>query len=298
MEPPKEKPSGMPAWKPVSLTRQLVFDGGYLPRRKTYRLETKEIATESGVEAFVKIDKRQEWLLKAACGRTARHGALKRTKIFDELKKKLVAAVAAKSGEIPMDVSSDSQGSPGKAQADPMAALAEIAPGPKKQKLWQYASKRGKDNITGVVMPAFDLSAHPGDERQRVVHLLATSTTSMWLAERDIAWLVTCIRDEYQTGGVPLDAPSAVAGEEAEGNCAAPGVIIRWDFDGAWEATILRGEQKGQTCKSKVAKLTAEKWAVVDKVHHYGTDFASATPEERKKATWHFLELHMQGALS
>ena len=82
-----------------------------------------------------------------------------------------------------------------------MAALVEIAPAPNKRKY--YSSKRGKDTITDIDMPAFEPTAHPGDERRRVVQLLATSTTTMWLAERDVEWLVHWLADEYRTGGVP-----------------------------------------------------------------------------------------------
>ena len=81
------------------------------------------------------------------------------------------------------------------------------------------------------------------------------------------------------------------------GNCAVPGVRIQWDFDDTWEATILEGEHKGHTCKSVVEKLTLDKWAAVDAVHHYGTAFESATPEQRKQAAFHFLELHIQRLL-
>ena len=77
-----------------------------------------------------------------------------------------------------------------------------------------------------------------------------------------------------------------------------PGVRIQWDFEDAWEATILEGEQKGQTCMSRVEKLTLENWTAADAVHHYGTDFESATPEQRKQATFHFLELHIQRLLA
>ena len=249
-------------------------------RGSPFRLETKEVANDDGVESFVKIDKRQEWLLKAVAGKGARLGALARTKIFDSMKTKLLAAVAAQA---------DSQGS-ADADADPMAALAPLVSTPKKRK---YESKRGKDNITAITMPALDPSAHPGDKRTRAVHLLASSTTTLWLAERDIEWLVTCVTDEYHTGGVPLDEP-VVAVQAAEGNCKAPGVSIKWDFDGGWEATVLQGERKGQTVKSKVEKLNLEKWNAVDVVHHYGVDFGSATQEQRKQATFDFLELHMQ----
>ena len=94
----------------------------------------------------------------------------------------------------------------------------------------------------------------------------------------------------------PIDPPSAVG--SCDGNCAAPGVRIQWDFAGAWEATILRGEQAGQTCKSRVEKLTAEKWTAADAVHNYGIDFESATPDLVRQATFQFLELHMQRTLA
>ena len=82
------------------------------------------------------------------------------------------------------------------------------------------------------------------------------------------------------------------------GICAVPGVSIQWVFDGTWEASLLEGEQQGQTCKSHVDKLSPDKWAVADAVHNYGTDFESATPEQRKQATFHFLELHIQRLLA
>ena len=60
----------MPAtWKPISLTRQLVFEGGY--QNKSHRLDTRDVATQNGVDAFVRIDKRQDWLLKASVGKNA-----------------------------------------------------------------------------------------------------------------------------------------------------------------------------------------------------------------------------------
>ena len=269
-------------WKSISLTRQLVFEGGF--QNKSYRLDTMDVATQVGVDSFVKINKSMEWLLKASVGKTAHKGSLTRTKLFGTLNAKLISAAA--------DSASDSQGS---ATDDPMSALAEITSAPKKRTRY-YTSKRGKDNVIEVTMPLFEPTAHPGDERQRVVRLRATSTTCLWISEGDVEWLVTWLADEYRTGGVPLDDP-AVAGEEAQGNCAAPGVRIVWDFSGAWDATILEGELKGKTVKSFVKSLTLEKWTAVDEVHHYGTDFESATREQLKQATFHFLELQMQTLL-
>ena len=60
------------AWHPIVLSRQLVFEGGF--QNKSYRLETKAIETHKGVESCAKIDKRQEWLVKAAAGKNAQQG--------------------------------------------------------------------------------------------------------------------------------------------------------------------------------------------------------------------------------
>ena len=62
-------------WKPISLTRQLAFSGGYLAR--AYTLETKEIEWLDSTQTFVKIEKQAEWLYKAAAGKTATKQSLK-----------------------------------------------------------------------------------------------------------------------------------------------------------------------------------------------------------------------------
>ena len=272
-------------WHPIKVSRQLVLEGGY--QNKAHRVESKDVATPDGDLTFVKIDKKQDWLVKSAAGKNARPGSLSRTTLVEVLKKELVAAVEAQLKDEPSTSSA--------AIDDPMAALAALEPGPitpKKRKC--YISKRMKNNIVELTMPEHEPTAHPGQEgRTRQVRVLATSTNTLWLLCEDVGWLVTWLADEHQTGGIaPLEP--AVAGEELKGNCLAPGVHIRWDFEGAWEATFLEGERKGKTVKSRVEKLTPEKWATVDAVHHYGTDFLAATPAQMKQATYHFLELHMQ----
>ncbi len=42
-----------------------------------------------------------------------------------------------------------------------------------------------------------------------------------------------------------------------------------------------------------VSKLTLEKWETVDNIYEYGVDFSAATPNQRKDATFHYLEHHM-----
>ena len=136
------------------------------------------------------------------------------------------------------------------------------------------------------------------------MRLLAQSTNQTWISADDIEWLVQWLSDEYKSGGVAIDDGAPTDGLAP--NCAAPGVHIRWNFDGAWEAIILEDASAvaggipntPQKLKSFVEKLTPEKWGVVDKIHNYGYSFGDATPEQRKKATFDFLENHIQRAVA
>ena len=60
----------------------------------------------------------------------------------------------------------------------------------------------------------------------------------------------------------------------------------------------MRASTRATHAKPVVEKLTLDKWTAVDAVHHYGTDFESAPPEQLRQATFHFLELHMQRAMA
>ena len=108
------------AWRPIQLSRQLVLEGGY--QTKTHRLETKDVTTPHGELTFVKVDKRQDWLVKAAAGKAARPGCLSRTTVVDAVKKALVAAVAARSADepSPSNANANAQGQ------DPMDALDDL----------------------------------------------------------------------------------------------------------------------------------------------------------------------------
>jgi len=181
---------------------------------------------------------------------------------------------------------------------DPMHALERLTDeafvSPKKRK--SYVSKRDKNNINEVTMPELERTSHPGCERTRQVRLLATPTNqSLWIEENDIEWLVTWLAAEHVTGGVPLQE-DPLAGLAP--NCAASGVHMRWDFDGAWEAIIIAGPAKGHKTKSYVDKMTSEKWEKVASIHKYAVAYEAASAEDKKQATYHFLETHMQGVVS
>ena len=55
----------------------------------------------------------------------------------------------------------------------------------------------------------------------------------------------------------------------------------------------MREARRGRLRSPFVNKLTREKWEKADAVHKYGTTFDEATRQQRKSATYHYLELHM-----
>ncbi len=161
-----------------------------------------------------------------------------------------------------------------------------------------YSPKRRKSVIISVEMPEQERTRWPACTRTRNVKLLAQSTNFSWISADDVEWLIHWLVDEIDTGGVTIEDESAVG---LEANCAAPGVHIRWDFNGAWEAiaserdSAVAEQGVGDTvlARSLVSKLTLEKWEVVGNIHEYGVDFSAATPKQRKDATFHYLEHHM-----
>ena len=80
-------------------------------------------------------------------------------------------------------------------------------------------------------------------------------------------------------------------------NCDAENVHIRWDFGGAWEAIILQGAKRGHKTKCSVSDLTEDKWLAVGASARYGTDFRNARPEQKKEASFMFLEKYMKDAM-
>ena len=176
-----------------------------------------------------------------------------------------------------------------------MNALEDVGPVETPKKKQKYVSKRAKDRITTIEMPGRERSRFPGCALMRNVRLLACSTNSLWIAVEDVEWLVTWLEAEHRSGGVtlPEDAVASI-----EGNSSVPNVSIRWNFDGAWEATVIAGPKKGLLLKSYVAKLTEEKWLKVADLHKCAVAYENATAAEKKLACYHFLEERMKTSFS
>ena len=158
-----------------------------------------------------------------------------------------------------------------------------------------YESKRGLNRIQYVSMPEYEPVSHPNRTEERMVRVLPLSTCSLYLCIDDIPWLVRWLGDELRSGGVPLEASDPV--DALTCNCNAENVHIRWDFGGAWEAIILHGAKRGSVLKCSVSTFSEEKWQAVGASARFGTDFAIASPAQKKVASYMFLEEHMKGVM-
>ena len=144
-------------------------------------------------------------------------------------------------------------------------------------------------------MPEYEPISHPNRTEERTVRVLPLSTCSLWLSINDIPWLVRWLGDELRSSGVPLESSDPV--DALECNCNAEHVHIRWDFGGAWEAIILQGDKRGSVFKCSVSDFTEAKWQAVGATARYGIDFASASPTQKKGASYLFLEEHMKALM-
>ncbi len=290
-------------WRPVSFVKSFSFKGGY--QGHALPVESRVVEAAGGTLAFLKLEKRSEWLCKAVAGPKANiRDTLKRSRLFEELRAKIVEQSAhVDQAAVQAAVAAE----PEVEENDPMNALVSLGDEPdgsqrtgrkRKDNRTVYAPKRRKSAIISVEMPEQERTRWPACKRTRNVKLLAQSTNSAWISTDDVEWLIHWLVDEIGTGGVTIEDESAVG---LEANCAAPGVHIRWDFKGAWEAIAFERDSAvaeqgvGDTvlARSLVSKLALEKWEVVGKIHEYGVDFSDATPKQRKDATFHYLEHRM-----
>ncbi len=76
-------------WRPVSFVKSFSFKGGY--QGHALPVESGEVETAGGTLAFLKLEKRCEWLCKAVGGPKANvRDTLKRSRLFEELRTKLL----------------------------------------------------------------------------------------------------------------------------------------------------------------------------------------------------------------
>ena len=254
-----------PQWRPITISNRLVVQGGYL--KHPLFIETTQVSTPSGAMVdYCRIDKNEPWLIKATAGPTGAKGALKRSKVIDQLRGKLKAV-----SDGVLDNTSDSP--PVMEDDDPMNALigyAELATDEQEQirakkakRTAKLANSRMSDRVYTITMPKHALASTDTDSETYTATVLRKSTNSMWIHRNDIEWLITYVADEVSSGGVPPVGEDE--SEVADCNCEVPHLNLKWDFPNQrWTGRFVSGPRAGEVMNADVANMTAEKWATLD----------------------------------
>ena len=275
------------------LETQLTFEGGYASQRfpvKSVAVETLEYGTVT----FVHCEKNAEWILQASCG-VSEKATLKRSTLFAELRKKLVAANAEHARADEAAVAD--QDAAAVDEDDPMSALRAVAVPSKtaKAKKRKYTSRRGKNCPRMVTMPAREPNKFPHSERTQNVLLLPMSTNALYIRSDDVPWLLTYLADECGPGGSQgvrmFDAEDEDEDEDNARVCTVDGLDLKWDSTAeTLTGTALSGPLEGKVWQMNMANFTADKWDAVGATRGYGVSFTGATPLQKRNAAWEYVE--------
>ncbi|MCP4243390.1 MAG: hypothetical protein GY772_22780, partial [bacterium] len=157
--------SGKSLWRPVRVERQCVGSGGYCSKGPA--LETLELHTKTGNRAFCRVEKNMDWLLKCSAGTTAQKGALRRSRVLEDLKAKLSEASdgvcqgsAVAEGLDPSD--------------DPMSQLdpLEESEAVQARKRLKYSPNRVANRVFHIDMPAMATAPGCASAQRRTVAVL------------------------------------------------------------------------------------------------------------------------------
>ena len=211
-------------WREVVVSRMVAVSGGYGGPAQT--VEPRDILHGGRASSFVRISKGAYWLLKTCGGKQCQRGGLRRTKIVEEIRRKIesleegqhVASLAS----LP-DVHGDAQGPPSETAVavgdDPMLQLADLgdavaAPVAKRKRM-----RREKVRSSGHVQ-SLELPERLGEPQLRTVRAFRSGKNILWIHEDDVPWLCTYIAAELATGGVgPIeDADEPFSEEYCPGN--------------------------------------------------------------------------------
>ena len=281
-------------WRPLSVQTVYSVSGGYLGAKKTCALSSKTLDVQRTVDGsditvaatFIRINKNDDWMLKAVGGPKAQKGFLKRTTLIERMRSKLVDRGLCDTSVADERVDDDGD--------DPMGQLdCPVERPASRPKRTRYARKRVKNQEVTITMPMYASCAYPDNKETKDVTVMADGTNQLWVLKEDLPWLLATLADECGYGGVPVANDCAAV---ADGICpAAPGVNIKWDFQSSdgWIASFVHGPLLGQpSVACKVSKFSQEKWDKVNATHTYGKEYAHAAPSDLKNAAYDYIVAH------
>ena len=145
----------------------------------------------------------------------AQRGNLKRSKVIEQLKEKLVEASKG-SAVADQGIAAIADG--------PMSMLDDVDSMDSPSKKIRYAPKRLGHQVVEIKMHERPTqcvgSAVAGTRKVRV---LARSTNQLWIAVEDVEWLINYVATEVALGVPELDVAAVVAG-----NCDADDLRMPW----------------------------------------------------------------------
>jgi hypothetical protein len=226
------------AWVvPALATNALVIKGGMLKNP-----EVVHSVNVQGLE-LISIRKTTPWLNEMVCGMHWSRSPLKRTKIIEFLYDECLRLYAARSSGGVADSFED----------DPMEQLnipvvesfhlnEDGNPLPKKRKRTFNPKRNKTKNECNAEVEVEE--TYGRCTPKRLVAVYVCKTAEILIAQKDLTWILTYVRDEALAGGLrPLDKKqddSSDVGDEDECHCS-----ISWEArDGAWQARAKDSDGK------------------------------------------------------
>ena len=256
--------------------------GGWLPQTTPIPETDVRVldAGPLGEITFVHVNMQKKWLLKVCAKGKPTPGALKASKVWQDVKDTLAkqgcAAVADEESDEEGDGEDDpmmalvsASGATKRQAATPTSAKKQRTGGGSSNQVWKTGLARGEaaDRHAAAVhcaqMPARSQLKFPDDKGVRNVRVASFKRRTLWLDAKDLEWLITTIMDDVSVGGVPnitdgdkdeaavadkeralgTSTPQKTSGAASESPVAqgsGAGYTAAWNFKGAWVATITR----------------------------------------------------------
>ncbi len=223
----RKMPKAKGGFKPVTIAQSWSIIAGHM--KHAHILETRVVDGS----VFTPVCKYTAWLCEAVTGLSARERPLTRTKVVEEMKRRLQVhghcdqqRTTEETVQDPMDELAY-EGST--ALSGDIAALAADEGGRQRGKRCRKRPFQQPNVVHTLDMPARCLELYPSETQRVNVVVLATATT-LHIRIDCIPWLISYLKDQYSIGSVAVRSrektPSPLEQQ------------IWWNFSSnAWEAT-------------------------------------------------------------
>ena len=238
-------------FKQLEVEHTFVLRGGYLKEPATL-----PVLRVPYLGDFIKLEKREQWLIRAVCGPGAVKRALARTTLLQTLREKVTLACAAGPSASPSAVADNANSALADGNAggtDLMDAMAFDDELDDQQSLSTTAKPRPKkrekpvanDTLLRLTMPAQCPEKYPDNAATVTIKLYAKDRRTLYIDKDSVPWAVQYLYDQWKLGNVPVviptpqptasDPPAAAGLAHDSIPPTTPTRTISWNFhDSAW----------------------------------------------------------------